>query len=284
MVQAGGTLPAPAPYCHFSPSSSQRRVLLSHPLGWAHAVALNLTSEKGCPQWPSSTLSVPFFLCNRELSVNHQTNTFSFAMGFLAGALCNPQQPAHGWDPLSSLSSFFWSCLCFGAVVSDAWTGRVMQGKMRVTGRRVQTGRNPCGCVTRQMAAAILLQLQQPRLFVIPLATLKPLSPPQHLRTHLSRLLLALSRQQQTAKETDSARITAPLSSEAATATREPVPEGCGAAAGQSGAVVSGARGEREGRGGGRDCNTPRPGPAPRCGQPQVMLQGVVFISNHCKK
>lgn len=52
-----------------------------------------------------------------------------------------------------------------------------------------------------------------------------------------------MSRQQQTAKETDRARITAPLSSEAATAAREPVAEGCGAAAGQSRGAVSGAGG-----------------------------------------
>lgn len=133
---------------------------------------------------------------------------------------------------------------------------------MRVTGGRVQAGRNPCSCVTRQMAAAVLLQLQQPRLLVIPLAAPKPTSPSQHLHTHPSRLLLALSRQQQTAKETDSARITAPLSSEAATATREPVPEGCGAAAGQSGAVVSGARGERGGRWGTATPPTPAPCPS----------------------
>lgn len=56
---------------------------------------------------------------------------------------------------------------------------------------------------------------------------------PPHLRTHPPRLFLALSRQQHTAKETDSARMTAPLSSEAATAMRDPVPEGCAAAAGK---------------------------------------------------
>lgn len=67
---------------------------------------------------------------------------------------------------------------------------------------------------------------------------------PHHLRTHPPRLFLALSRQQHTAKETDSARMTAPLSSEAATAKRDPVPAGCGAAAGKARA---GERGRGEG-------------------------------------
>lgn len=82
--------------------------------------------------------------------------------------------------------------------------------------------------VSQQMAAATL------QLSKLLLAPAKPASPlPHHLHTHPPRLFLALSLQQHTAKETDRARMTAPLSSEAATAMRDPVPEGCGAAAGK---------------------------------------------------
>lgn len=81
----------------------------------------------------------------------------------------------------------------------------------------------------------------------VALAPYPPFPKPPHLppppHTHPPRFFLALSRQQQTAKEMDRARITAPLSSEAATAAREPVAEGCGAAAGQSRGAVSGAGG-----------------------------------------
>lgn len=80
--------------------------------------------------------------------------------------------------------------------------------------------------VSQQLAAATL-----PRPLLAPAKPTAPL--PHHLRTHPPRLFLALSLQQHTAKETDRARMTAPLSSEAPTAMREPVPEGCAAAAGR---------------------------------------------------
>lgn len=225
--------PSPAPHHSSSPCPPRRRVLLFSPRWTAHGQSHRPQPQKGIfAPTVLRILSVPFSLRYGEIFVNHQ------AAAFLAGALSaitssvpaagTPREEAPSSSPgtnVAALSPFFTRERAELRVFQmrerggSCWKGGGSQDAS------VPGGCNPPGCVSRQFSRS------SGSLPLLPKTT-SP-TPPPH--THPPRFFLALSRQQQTAKETDRARITAPLSSEAATAAREPVAEGCGAAAGQSG-------------------------------------------------